>query len=210
MIGGVQTYSYLPSTSPNGSANKYSSVEKQDSNLDTQKSDSNSAASSRNEDKASKANKQELDQRDQRIITQLQQRDREVRAHEAAHLAAAGTLAISGANYSYQKGPDNVRYAVGGEVNINVSPIADDPKATLAKSEQIQTAALAPAQPSAQDISVASQAAQMGSEARMEIMSLRLNNQSDSPDSENSRRDAINNYQDNNKPPPQNNLSTYA
>lgn len=108
---------------------------------------------------------QQVDQ----VISQLKARDREVRAHEQAHLAAAGSYATSGASYSYQTGPDGKRYAIGGEVGIDTSPIANDPQATLQKAMVVQQAALAPAQPSSQDMRVASVASQMMAEARAEI-----------------------------------------
>lgn len=102
-------------------------------------------------------------------VQELKTRDREVRAHEAAHLSAAGSLAQGGASYSYQRGPDGVQYAVGGEVNIDSSAVAGDPDATLAKVQRIRAAALAPAQPSSQDLNVAAQAAQLAVQARAEI-----------------------------------------
>ena len=104
------------------------------------------------------------------VISQLKARDREVRAHEQAHLSAAGSYATSGASYSYQTGPDGKRYAIGGEVGIDTSPIANDPEATLQKAMIVQQAALAPAQPSTQDLRVASAASQMINEARAEIL----------------------------------------
>jgi hypothetical protein len=105
-------------------------------------------------------------------VQDLKTRDREVRAHEAAHLSAAGSLAQSGASYSYQRGPDGVQYAVGGEVHIDTSAVAGDPETTLAKSQRIRAAALAPAQPSSQDLNVAAQAAQLAVQARAEISQL--------------------------------------
>jgi len=100
---------------------------------------------------------------------QLAARDREVRAHEQAHLSAGGSLVTSGPSYSYQIGPDGRRYAIGGEVGIDTSPVRDDPQATLDKARRIVAAALAPAQPSAQDLSVAARATRMAAEARAEI-----------------------------------------
>lgn len=105
----------------------------------------------------------------QREIQQLAAGDREVRAHEQAHVVAGGSLVTSGPSYSYQVGPDGRRYAIGGEVGIDTSPVRGDPEATLDKAQRIIAAALAPAQPSAQDLSVAAQAAQMANEARVEI-----------------------------------------
>jgi hypothetical protein len=95
------------------------------------------------------------------MLDQLKARDREVRAHEAAHLAAAGRYATSGASYTYQKGPDGMAYAIGGEVNIDVSPVPNDPEATIQKADTIIRAATAAAEPSDQDLKVAQSARQM-------------------------------------------------
>ena len=111
----------------------------------------------------------ELTTEEQQEVTELQARDAEVRAHEAAHLAAAGAFATSGASYTYETGPDGKKYAVGGEVSISTSPVKDDPQATLEKAQTIQRAALAPAQPSDQDRKVAATAAQMAAQAQREL-----------------------------------------
>lgn len=103
-----------------------------------------------------------------RELSQLQQRDREVRAHEAAHAAVGGAYAGS-PSYSMQRGPDGKSYAVGGEVTIDISPVKGDPQATLQKAQQVRAAALAPAQPSAQDMKVAQRAQAMAGKARMEL-----------------------------------------
>lgn len=105
----------------------------------------------------------------QRQIAELAARDREVRAHEQAHVAAGGSLITSGPTYTYQTGPDRRRYAVGGEVGIDTSPVRGDPEATIDKARRIRAAALAPAEPSAQDRSVAARASQMESSARVEL-----------------------------------------
>lgn len=110
-----------------------------------------------------------LTEQEQQQLRELKARDREVRAHEAAHLAAAGSLAQGGPSYTYQRGPDGVLYAVGGEVNIDTSAVEGDPEATLEKAQRIRTAALAPAEPSAQDLRVAAQAAQLAIQARADI-----------------------------------------
>ncbi len=86
-----------------------------------------------------------------------------------AHLAAAGPYAIGGPSYEYQKGPDGQRYAVGGHVNIDTSPVPGDPEATLRKAETIRRAALAPGDPSPQDRSVAAAAASMALKAQIEL-----------------------------------------
>ncbi len=102
------------------------------------------------------------------VIAQLRARDQQVRAHEMAHLAAAGAYATSGANYTYQTGPDGRKYAVGGEVGIDVSP-ERDPEATIRKMQVVQQAALAPADPSAQDMRVAAMAAQAMLQAQQQL-----------------------------------------
>jgi len=111
----------------------------------------------------------ELSPEAQKEITKLKARDQEVRAHEAAHMAAGGGAVRGGASFSYQQGPDGKRYAVGGEVSIDASPVKDNPRATEQKALQIQAAALAPADPSAQDRKVAAQAAQMAAQALAEL-----------------------------------------
>lgn len=101
-------------------------------------------------------------------IRKLQARDREVRAHEAAHSAAGGAYAGS-PSYTFERGPDGQTYAVGGEVSIDVSPISGDPQATMQKAQQVRAAALAPAEPSGQDMKVAQRAQSMAAKARMEL-----------------------------------------
>ena len=102
------------------------------------------------------------------IIAELTQTDREVRAHEQAHLAAAGGLA-RGVSFSYTTGPDGKQYAVGGEVSIDTSPVSGDPQATIQKAQQVRAAASAPANPSGQDRAVAAQAAAIEAAARQEL-----------------------------------------
>ncbi|MCN4144792.1 MAG: hypothetical protein LC437_07010 [Thiohalomonas sp.] len=102
-------------------------------------------------------------------IEELKRRDTAVRGHEQAHLSAAGSLAQSGANFSFETGPDGNRYAVGGDVNIDTSALAGDPQATLRKAQQICRAASAPVDSSSQDRSVAAQVSRMEAQARVEI-----------------------------------------
>ncbi len=111
----------------------------------------------------------DLTEEEQEQVTELKSRDREVRSHEQAHLAAAGPYATGGPSYEYQQGPDGSRYAIGGEVGIDTSPVSGDPEATIQKAQQIRAAALAPASPSSQDQQVAAAATQMESQARAEL-----------------------------------------
>lgn len=112
---------------------------------------------------------QKLSTEQRAVIAQLAATDRHVRAHEQAHLAAAGPYATGGPSYSYHTGPDGNLYAVGGEVNLDVSPDPADPEKTLQKARVIQAAANAPADPSGQDRMVAAQAAQMVAAAEREL-----------------------------------------
>jgi hypothetical protein len=100
-------------------------------------------------------------------VNDLKRRDAEVKAHEQAHMAAGGGVVQGGASYEYQRGPDGKMYAVGGEVQIDVSS-ENSPEATIAKMQQVQRAALAPAQPSGTDRAVAARAAQVEARARAE------------------------------------------
>jgi len=113
----------------------------------------------------------DLSPEEKRVVSQLQSRDAEVRAHEQAHISASGGLA-GGASYSYQEGPDGRRYAVGGEVGISVSSGAT-PDETIQKAQQVRSAALAPAQPSGQDRAVAAAASQMEAQALRERAELK-------------------------------------
>lgn len=103
------------------------------------------------------------------VIAQLKARDGEVRAHESAHIAAGGSYVTGGASYSYQRGPDGLNYAIGGEVGIDSSPIPGKPEETIAKMQVVRAAALAPADPSAADLSVAGAAAQAMAQAMAEL-----------------------------------------
>ena len=102
------------------------------------------------------------------LVRELAARDREVRAHEQAHQSVGGQYA-GAMNFTFKQGPDGKRYAVGGEVPIDVSKVPGDPQATAQKAERIQRAALAPAEPSAQDRQVAALAAQISIEAQNDL-----------------------------------------
>ena len=76
-------------------------------------------------------------------VQELSLRDMEVRAHEQAHKSAAGSHGGS-ISLTFRKGPDGKRYAVEGEVPVDMSAVKGDPEATVAKMEQIHRAALPP------------------------------------------------------------------
>ena len=112
---------------------------------------------------------QELSEEEQREVEKLKDRDREVRTHEQAHVAAAGPYSRGGPKYEYERGPDSRKYAVGGEVSIDTSKVEGEPEATIQKAQVVKRAALAPAEPSSQDRQVAAEASRMEAEARREI-----------------------------------------
>lgn len=103
----------------------------------------------------------------QLLVEELRVRDRQVRSHEAAHQATGGALAGAAA-YSYQRGPDGKSYAVGGEVSIDLSS-GSSPRETIERARQVRAAALAPADPSGQDLRVAAAAAALELAATMQL-----------------------------------------
>lgn len=107
-------------------------------------------------------------EQDEVLIRELQRRDTEVRNHERAHQAVGGELA-SAPTYSFTRGPDGQRYAVSGEVKIDVAEVPGDPAATYEKMARVRRAALAPAEPSTQDRQVAAMAAQKMTEAQTKL-----------------------------------------
>ncbi len=101
-------------------------------------------------------------------VAKLKQRDQEVRTHEQAHRAAGGAHA-GAISLQFTQGPDGKRYAVEGSVPIDLSPVKGDPTATIRKMQQVQRAAVAPANPSAADRRVAAQARRAEQQARAEL-----------------------------------------
>lgn len=109
-----------------------------------------------------------LTEEQEQQVRQLEKRDAEVRAHEQAHMAAAGAMAQGGPKYSYETGPDGKRYATGGEVSI-VMKTGRTPEETIRNAQQVQAAALAPGDPSPTDQQTAAAAARMAQEARQQL-----------------------------------------
>ena len=113
-----------------------------------------------------------LSKAEQSLLRELQKADQAVKAHELAHLSAAGGYARGGATFTYQRGPDGQNYAVGGEVQIDTSR-EKTPEATILKMQIIRQAALAPADPSPQDQQVAAHATLQIAEASKELLQSR-------------------------------------
>ena len=110
---------------------------------------------------------QELTEEEQAEVEDMKARDSEVRTHENAHKSAGGQYAAS-PSYTYETGPDGKRYITDGEVSIDVGK-EDDPHDTSEKMQVGKRAAMAPAQPSAQDRQVYAEASQKEAEARQEL-----------------------------------------
>lgn len=124
----------------------------------------------------------QLSEQDLELIRQLSQRDREVRAHEEAHVAAGGPYVRGGPHFNYQVGPDGKQYAIGGEVSIDTSAVPGDPEATMRKAMAVRRAALAPAHPSAQDRNVAAMATSLYLKASQELVAKRSQEVADQRD----------------------------
>ncbi len=120
----------------------------------------------KNNDSYIKSDKK-LSDEEKNLVEQLKKIEREVKAHELAHIASGGGLIRGGASYTYQTGPDGKQYITAGEVQIDISYDLNAPQATIRKMQQVRQAALAPSDPSPQDRAVANQASKIEANARM-------------------------------------------
>lgn len=118
--------------------------------------------------------KEELTTQEKQELAKLKITDAEVKRHENAHKAMAAGLQTSGPNYEYETGPDGKKYAVAGDVNISYQK-SSDPEVNLKNAQKLKAAALAPADPSAQDRSVARKADMEIAKAKQEILEEQLN-----------------------------------
>lgn len=161
-------------------------VENNTGNSSGDKTSSTKNNTQNNDKNAGQKNIGELSLEEQRIVSELQAADTNVRAHEAAHMAAGGGL-TSPASYTYERGPDNKMYAVAGEVGISTGE-GNTPQESLNKAQTIRRAALAPADPSPQDLKVAAQAASMEMSARAQIMQEKMAQNSQNTNNSNETR----------------------
>jgi hypothetical protein len=118
---------------------------------------------------------------EQKIINELKLRDQEVRTHELAH-ASVGGPSTGAPSYTFEVGPDGKKYAVAGEVSVDLSTIDGNPRATIAKMQKVHAAALAPANPSVQDTRVAASAARSILQAQSELAAINLEDPSKEKD----------------------------
>jgi hypothetical protein len=96
-------------------------------------------------------------------------RDREVRAHEEAHLAALGAAAASSIMLDYATGPNGERVAIGGSVKVDLSEMPGNPEATLRKAQAVIQAAAAPRESSGADKRTAARAYELAARAQQEL-----------------------------------------
>jgi len=125
------------------------------------------AKNSTNNRNSNASNEEQLTPTEQALVSKLQQRDTEVRAHESAHMSTG--VASGGASFTYQKGPDGRQYAVGGEVPIDVGGSASTPEEKIAHAQKVRAAALAPSSPSPADMQIAATASMLEIKARVEL-----------------------------------------
>lgn len=111
----------------------------------------------------------ELTPKEEKEVEELKKRDQEVRAHENAHFASGGTQVRGGPQYEYVIGPDGKRYAVAGNVDIDLTE-DKDPEVTIRKMQTVKRAALAPNSPSFADLAIASKASLKEAQARAELI----------------------------------------
>ncbi len=139
---------------------------------------------------------------DERVeLSKLKAVDTKVRAHEAAH--QSGPAASGGASFTYEKGPDGVMYAVGGEVPVRIET-GSTPQETISNLQGVIATALAPADPSPQDLSIASKARVMMMKAQQEFAK---EIQDKISNSEGYSQNAKNQYEQNSSPQSKDNVS---
>lgn len=129
-----------------------------------EKNESSNEAKNNSQEKDEKST--ELTPQEKAKVTELKAIDTKVRAHEAAH--QSGPAASGGASFTYAKGPDGIMYATGGEVPVLIQT-GSTPQETISNMQGVIATALAPADPSPQDISIASKARVLMMKAQQEF-----------------------------------------
>ena len=112
-------------------------------------------------------NGKELTEQEIKQVDKLKSREKEVITHELRHQSVGGQYA-SAPSYGKEKGPDGRSYITDGSVQILVSE-ESTPEKTISKMQQVYAAALAPAEPSSADRSVAAKAKSIEASARAEL-----------------------------------------
>jgi hypothetical protein len=110
----------------------------------------------------------EFNSEEQKIISRLKERDREVRVHEMSHGANPEIIKIGSAQLDYTIGPDGKAYAVGGQQTVSTGS-ARNPEGALLKAEALKKAAVAPGESSPLDLQALNAAKAMEIEAANQI-----------------------------------------
>lgn len=131
-----------------------------------EKDESSNQANNENQQQSGNKDSTQLSTDERAQLSELKAADSKVRAHEAAH--QSGPAASGGASFTYEKGPDGVMYAVAGEVPVRIEG-GSTPEESISNLQGVISTAMAPADPSPQDISVASQARVMMMQAQQEL-----------------------------------------
>jgi hypothetical protein len=92
------------------------------------------------------------------MVSPLSAIDATVKAHEWSHLLTLGPYAAGPIEYDFIIDREGNRYAVGGSVAVDLSPVPGDPEATARKARAVLQAAYAPGNPSGADLQVAQKA----------------------------------------------------
>jgi hypothetical protein len=150
--------------SNNGQLAKQKTIEEREQEQGQQSKEQQSDEDENQQDPQAEEQQREQEQQ----IQELKARDTEVRQHEQAHARVGGVHAGS-PSYEYQRGPDGNKYAVGGEVMIDVAEVPGDPQATIDKMQTVRAAALAPAEPSGADRAIAADASRKMQAAQAEL-----------------------------------------
>ncbi len=149
---------------PSAVQNEQASVEKETAERDSEESAQDQDEANESEASSSNDSDPQLTQEEQAIVDELKNTDQKVRTHEQAHAAAGG----HNVRYEYEMGPDGRQYAVAGTTDIEVSAAGNDPDGKAAQARKMRNAALAPADPSGQDMVVAAKASRLEMDAQRE------------------------------------------
>ena len=100
---------------------------------------------------------------------EYQAEEDKVIAHECVHMGAGGGL-CGCVSYTYEMKDNGKSYIVAGEVPISLPTDFSDPEQMARNMDIIIASALAPSDPSGQDLSVASEARGKSEEAKSKIL----------------------------------------
>ncbi|MGD9554650.1 MAG: putative metalloprotease CJM1_0395 family protein [Arcobacteraceae bacterium] len=164
------TFNYAYDYTLRANAQRQATSKEQGVQLDTRglekNESSNETKNKQEQENSTTKDSTQLSNEEKAQLAELKAADSRVKAHEAAH--QSGPAASGGASYTYKKGPDGVMYAVGGEVPVRIET-GSTPQESIMNLQGVIATALAPADPSPQDISIASKARVMMMKAQQEL-----------------------------------------